>query len=82
MNRSIHITTSVDIDRFSDDYLRRQIIPACTIDGRRPTVAELRRACAEARAKGLEVFPAPGCDNADPVTGRCLGHPQRGASDT
>lgn len=49
---------------------RRPIKPS----GKHPTPAHLRILCAQARAKGLEVFPP--CDNVD-ERGRCLGHPER-----
>lgn len=63
---------SVDADRFDDDYLERTVLPGVLdANGKRPTPAEFRVACAEARARGWEVFPP--CDNVG-VNGRCLGH--------
>lgn len=65
---------SIDVDRFSNAKLRKDYCtPGCGIllDGKVPTVEELRIACAKGRAKGLEVFPP--CDQVDD-RGHCTGH--------
>lgn len=63
-----HAAISVDIDRFDDARLRRdwlrQFRDVTTVD-------DLRRACADMRARGFAVFPA--CDNVR-ADGHCLGH--------
>lgn len=67
---------SVDIDRFTDSVLKRQWVRAFKKhDGSRPTVAELRAACAEMRERGYKVFPC--CDHAGP-DGYCVGVPSEG----
>lgn len=67
---TIHVCLSVDIDRFTDAALRKRWIKGLTINDRPATVAELRAACREARAKGLDVFPNPNCPNPGP-RGNC-----------
>lgn len=62
---------SVDVDRFTDAYLRKNVLPALSIDGKPVTAAQLRVACFDARNRGLEVLPP--CDNVD-ERGRCAGH--------
>jgi hypothetical protein len=70
---ALHMSVSVDIDRFTDRELQRHWAACFTHeDGRKATVAEVRAYCAEARAKGFEVFPP--CDKTTP-TGHCAGHP-------
>ena len=74
----MHVALSVDVDRFDDRYLRKTYCkPGCgiTINGKVPTVAELRAACAEMRAMGFEVFPP--CDSHD-KRGFCKGHVEAG----
>jgi len=76
MSRHIHMAQGIDADRFDDAYLRKRVIPFVSReDGSHPTVAEFRKACAEARSKGLEVFPP--CDNTD-ERGHCKGHETEG----
>jgi hypothetical protein len=70
--KSYHVALSVDIDRFSDAKLRRDYAPFMTIDGRRLTPQEIRKACWQERGKGHVVFPP--CDNVGP-DGSCAGHP-------
>jgi len=71
MAQRFHVAQSVDVDRFSDAYLRKRVCPGLLIDGRNPTVEELRIACHNARLEGLRVFPP--CDNTLP-DGSCAGH--------
>ena len=71
--RTVHVALSVDVDRYSDAKLRREILPGLLMDGRRPTVEELRLACHNARREGLRVFPP--CDTTNP-DGSCAGHPE------
>ncbi len=67
-----HMAQSVDVDRFSDNYLRKVVCPGLkNAEGRIPTPTELRAACAAARALGYAVFPP--CDNTNP-DGTCAGH--------
>lgn len=73
--RWLHMAMAVAVDRFDDKYLAKRVCPTLTLpSGKHPTPAHLRILCAQARAKGLEVFPP--CDNVD-ERGRCLGHPER-----
>lgn len=60
------------VDHRSDRDLERNVLPGLLHDGRRPTVAEFRAACQEARAQGYEVLPP--CDHVD-ERGFCKGHP-------
>jgi hypothetical protein len=69
--RSFHMAQSVDADRFTDAYLRKHVLPSMTHEGKPVTVKQFRKACADARAKGLDVFPP--CDNVD-EKGNCRGH--------
>lgn len=70
--RSIHIALSVDIDRHNDRYMEREYLDMFRKQKGFEHVAQIRAYCAEARAKGLVVFPP--CDNAD-ARGYCQGHP-------
>ncbi len=65
------IAMSVDADRFDDRCIRSKILPSVTVDGKPISVAEFRRLCADARAKGYRVIPQ--CDNTKP-NGHCAGH--------
>lgn len=69
----IHVSLSVDVDRFSDAYLKKHLAGCLSHeDGRVVEVpGELRALCAEYRAKGYECFPP--CDNTD-EKGHCKGH--------
>jgi hypothetical protein len=71
MGKSICIALSVNIDRFDDAYMAREFLDMFRQQKGFTTVAQIRAYCAQARAKGLEVFPP--CDNAD-ERGRCKGH--------
>lgn len=74
MSQMRHVALSVDIDRFSDSKLRKEFCSGwLTVNGRVPTVAELRAACLDARNRGLVVFPP--CNNVDHL-GYCQGHPE------
>lgn len=61
------------VDHCSDRFLKKNVLPGLLIDGRRPTLAEFRAACDEARVKGYEVLPP--CDHVD-EKGLCMGHPE------
>lgn len=68
------VALSVDVDRFSDAKLKRDFCtPGCGIllNGKTPTVLELRVACERLRAEGKAVFPP--CGNTRP-DGYCAGH--------
>lgn len=66
-----HAALSVDIDRFSDAKIRHDYTPLFEHNDLPASVNQIRKACAEARAKGLKVFPP--CDHTGP-DGHCLGH--------
>lgn len=76
--KTLHVALSVDIDRFSDAVIARDWLPLFAKNhvngdlvekhGLELTVADVRRVCADARARGLEVFPP--CDNTD-ANGYC-----------
>lgn len=65
-----HCGISVDIDRFADSVIERdygRVFASVGITG----VAAIRAACAEQRARGLDVFPP--CRHTKP-NGVCAGH--------
>lgn len=70
MSTSFHVAISVDIDRFSDAYMRKNYLDLFRRNGI-ATVEGIRQACANARAKGWDVFPP--CDNVK-ADGSCAGH--------
>lgn len=77
IGKSYCMAVSVDVDRFTDAYLRKRVCPGLrNADGRTPTPGEVRVACYDARNRGLRVFPP--CDNTKP-DGSCAGH-ERGTS--
>ena len=69
--KTIHCAMSVDVDRHTDKYLRERVCPGLVLNGRNPSVEELRIACNDARIEGLRVFPP--CDNTL-ADGSCAGH--------
>ena len=71
MGRTVHVAMATDADRHSDRYIAKHICSCVTVNGVHPSVAEFRRMCREARARGLAVFPP--CDNTDAL-GYCQGH--------
>jgi hypothetical protein len=75
--RTIHIAVSVDIDRHSDSYLRKEWLDTFRAAVGARTVRDIRQHCQLARMRGLEVFPP--CDHVD-ERGHCLGHPKPDAS--
>lgn len=67
-----HIALDVSVDRHNDRYLLKHYNGVLRHEGRLVQVPDdLRRLCAEYRAKGFEVFPP--CDHVD-ARGLCLGH--------
>lgn len=66
-----HPSLSVDVDRFSDAYLKRTYLNGLSFDGETLTVDRLRSLCAEARALGQEALGM--CDNVN-EKGLCQGH--------
>ena len=81
MSRTIHVALSVDVDRFNDRYLVRHYNGVLRMEGRYVQVPhELRKLCAEFKARGYVVFPA--CDDARP-DGTCPGHetPERAGAE-
>ena len=71
----VHMALSVDVDRFSDKYIRNTWLDMFKRQFGVLTVGGIRECCAKARAKGLEVFPP--CDHTD-ARGHCLGHKKDG----
>lgn len=71
MSRRIHMAVSVDVDRFDDKYLARNVVPFLTHEGKPVTIGQLRVLCFDYRNRGFEAFPP--CDNVD-SKGHCLGH--------
>lgn len=68
--------------RFHMGVAKRQMISMIRAHGAREVLMDWdgtdEEAIAELRADPREVFlPGGPCDNADPVTGRCLGHPRK-----
>lgn len=68
------VAMSAHADRFSDSYIKRTILKCITVDGKPISLAEFKRLCADARAKGYTVIPP--CDNVKP-NGHCAGHPDQ-----
>jgi len=66
-----HCAQSVDVDRFTDAYIRRSGILDSFAQLGCKTPRDVRQQCVLARKKGWEVFPP--CDHHGP-DGRCLGH--------
>lgn len=75
VSTTYHMSLSVDVDRYTDAQMRKQYRGVLRhLDGRYVEVpGELRKLCAEYRAKGFKCFPP--CDNVD-ETGSCKGHPE------
>lgn len=69
--KRFHVAVSVNVDRRDDRYLRESWLEDFRAAGLATSVAGIRKACAEARARGLEVFPP--CNEVD-ERGRCVGH--------
>jgi hypothetical protein len=69
VSKSFHMAMSVDADRFTDAYIRRNILPFVSHKFEHPEL--FRRACRAEREKGHEVFPP--CNNTD-ARGYCAGH--------
>ena len=69
---TFHVCVSVDVDRFSDRYLRKSGILGMFRDALGcQTPRDVRQHCELARQRGLRVFPS--CDNPKP-DGSCAGH--------
>lgn len=67
----MYVAVNVDL---APTFWLRKIAKTLTIDGEPVgTAKRLRGLCADARAKGLVVFPKSGCDHYDAL-GYCLGH--------
>jgi hypothetical protein len=69
-HKSVHFVLSVDVDRFPDRKLTREFLTMFARLGAQ-NARDIRRLCADYRARGFEVFPA--CDNHD-ARGFCIGH--------
>lgn len=70
----IHVGTSIAGLEALSDYRLGKLAHYIKIDGvPLRTAAQVRRMLKEARAAGLEVLPAEGCDNYD-SRGMCKGH--------
>lgn len=69
-----HIGTSIEGLEKLSDYRLKKLAPNFKVDGVPcRTAAQVRAALREAKAEGLEVIPAEGCDNYD-EKGYCKGH--------
>lgn len=69
-----HISTSIDGLLNLSDYRLKKLAPSCMVDGQPlRTAGQVKRMLREAKAAGIEVIPAVGCDNYD-EKGYCKGH--------
>lgn len=73
VGKTMHLAVSVDIDRYSDETLTSEWLPTFRQLGA-ATAADIRRLCAEERAKGHKVFPP--CDHVQ-TDGHCAGHEEQ-----
>lgn len=70
----IHVGTSIAGLEALSDYRLKKMAPCITVNGAPlRTVAQVRKMLKDARAAGMEVIPAEGCDNYD-TKGYCKGH--------
>ena len=73
----LHIGTSIEGLEKLSDYRLKKMVPSFKVDGVPcRTAGQVRKALREAKAQGMEVIPAEGCDNYD-EKGRCKGHERR-----
>lgn len=69
-----HIGTSIEGLLNLTDYRLKKMAPYIEIDGKPlRTAGQVKKMLMEARAQGMEVIPAKGCDNYD-ERGVCKGH--------
>ena len=69
-----HISTSIDGLLNLSDYRLKKLAPSCMVDGQSlRTAGQVKKMLREAKAAGMEVIPAAGCDNYD-EKGYCKGH--------
>ena len=69
-----HIGFSIDGLLHLSDYRLKKLAPHCMVDGKSlRTAGQVKKMLREAKAEGMEVIPAMGCDNYD-EKGRCKGH--------
>ena len=69
-----HISTSIDGLLNLSDYRLKKLAPSCMVDGQPlRTAGQVKKMLREAKAAGMEVIPATGCDNYD-EKGYCKGH--------
>jgi hypothetical protein len=72
VKKTVHMSLSVDVDRFPDSYIKKHYDGILKrADGTRVSWHELRALCSEYRAQGFEAFPP--CDNVN-ERGLCQGH--------
>ena len=70
----IHISTSIEGLENLSNYRLKKMAPYFMVDGVPcETAKQVREALRKAKAEGLEVIPAMGCDNYD-EKGYCKGH--------
>lgn len=70
----IHMGTSIAGLEALSDYRLKKMAPCIMVDGAPlRTAAQVRKMLKKARAAGMEVIPAEGCDNYD-AKGYCKGH--------
>lgn len=70
----IHIGASIAGLEALSDYRLKKMAPCIKVDGAPlKTAAQVRKMLKKARAAGMEVLPAEGCDNYD-AKGYCNGH--------
>ena len=70
----IHIGTSIAGLEALSDYRLKKMAPCIMVDGvPLRTAMQVRKMLKNARAAGMEVPPAEGCDNYD-AKGYCKGH--------
>lgn len=76
-----HISTSIDGLLNLSDYRLKKLAPSCMVDGQSlRTAGQVKKMLREAKAAGMVVIPAVGCDNYD-EKGYCKGHDDCGCTE-
>lgn len=69
-----HISTSIDGLLNLSNYRLKKLAPSCMVDGLPlRTAGQVKKMLRDAKAAGMVVIPAAGCDNYD-EKGYCKGH--------
>lgn len=69
-----HISTSIDGLLNLSDYRLKKLAPSCMVEGQPlRTAGQVKKMLREAKAEGMVVIPAAGCDNYD-TKGYCKCH--------